>query len=451
MTAAEIRFIIKILRRFTVKKIFLLFLSGLILLFLTACKPETASPEQAYQESSETLESTAASADVLGRDIVKWQEAFPLQAASNDKNHIEQSSPTGYNGSKPIQRWEWTPEIKVNFRGIAFSKDYKEDRGHVYAWEDIFETARTSEKSPGACITCKTSDLELIFDEYGWDYASMKMYDFKESGHSGIDCFSCHDPETRHLRVIQPAFIEAMAMRGKPVEEASEQDMKTYVCAQCHSEYYFEPGTTKVIFPWARGLSPEQMYSYYQEEPSGFTGDYTNPVSNTRLVKAQHPDYETFQSGIHAAAGLSCAECHMPETAVTAADGSSETITQHWITSPLQTIDTSCLSCHKGKTEDWMLQRARYIQDSVFDSLRRAGLAIEEAHLTIEKAASDGLSNLAISDAQAILREAQWYWDFTASANSTGFHNSELAHSNLSMATDLAHKSTQKILRAYNI
>lgn len=433
------------------KKLIILFLSGLMTISLTACKPRTAGTADVSHETELSETGTAASADTLGRDIVKWQEAFPLQAASNDKNHTEQPSPTGYNGSEPIQRWEWTPEIKTNFSGIAFSKDYKEDRGHVYAWDDIFETIRTSEQSPGACITCKTSDIELIFDEYGWDYASMKMYDFKESGHSGIDCFTCHDPETKHLRPVQPAFIEAMAMMGTPVEEASEQQMKTNVCAQCHSEYYFEPETKKVIHPWAEGLTPENMYSYYQNEPSGFTGDFTNPVSNTRLVKAQHPDYETFQSGIHAEAGLSCAECHMPKTSVTTADGNSEIITQHWISSPLHTIDTSCLSCHKGKTENWMLERVQYIQDSVFESMRLAGLAIEEAHFTIQKANEDGVSDQAIVDAQSLLREAQWYWDFTASANSTGFHNSNLAHSNMSTAVDLAHKSIQEILKAYNI
>jgi nitrite reductase (cytochrome c-552) len=156
-----------------------------------------------------------------------------------------------------------------------------------------------------------------------------------------------------------------------------------------------------------------------------------------------------FQSGIHAAAGISCAQCHMPKTEVSGADGSKEVITQHWITSPLQTIRTSCLSCHTGKNEEWMLDRTRYIQDSVFASMRRAGLAIEEAHLTIEKAMDQGISESVLSEARGTLREAQWYWDFTASANSTGFHNSELAHSNLSLAADLAHKVIEGILKAY--
>lgn len=426
-----------------------IFFTGILLLSIIACTPRTAESVASAQAGAEDV-SGASEAD-LGRDIVKWTEAFPLQAASNEKNYIEQPSPTGYNGSVPFQRWDLTPEIKTNFKGIAFSVDYKEDRGHVYAWDDIFETERTSEKTPGACITCKTSDVEVIFEEYGWEYASMKMYDFVDSGHAGIDCLTCHDEDTHRLRVIQPAFIEAMEQRGTPVQEATERDLRNYVCAQCHSEYYFEPETKRVIFPWANGLAPDEMYAYYEEEPSGFTGDFTNPISDMRLLKVQHPDYEMFQSGIHAAAGLTCADCHMPRTQVEGNDGNTETITQHWVTSPLHTIDTSCLSCHKGKTEEWMLDRVRYIQDSVFESLRRAGLAIEEAHLALEQANKDGISEQSIIEAQKILREAQWYWDFTASANSAGFHNSELAHSNLSLATDLAHKSTASILRAYNI
>lgn len=421
----------------------------LLILLLCGCAPRTAENLAKKGGSPQTDETSGASAVVLGRDMTKWTEAYPLQAASNELNHIEKSSPTGYNGSVPFQRWDLTPEIVINFDGIAFSKDYKEDRGHVFAWDDIFETARTSEKSPGACITCKTSAIEPIFEELGWEFASMRMYDFEESGHAGIDCLSCHDEETHHLTVTQPAFIEALEMIGRPLDKATKQDMRSYVCAQCHSEYYFEPGTTKVIFPWANGLSPEEMYAYYQEEPSGFTGDYTNGFSKTRLVKAQHPDYEMFQSGIHSAAGASCADCHMPRIRVRNAEGKDETITQHWITSPLHTIGDSCLGCHQGKSEAWLLERVEYIQDSVFASLRRAGLAIEEAHKTMEKAYRDGIAESSIAEAQQILREAQWYWDFTASANSTGFHNSELAHGNLSLATDLAHKSIAAILKAY--
>jgi len=413
-----------------------IFCGILFSILLTACVPRTIETPEPADEVA------AASAEELGRDIVKWNEAFPLQAADNEKNYIEQASPTGYNGSLPFQRWELTPEIKTNFSGIAFSKDYKEDRGHVYAWDDIFETDRTSDKTPGACITCKTSDIEVIFEELGWDYASMKMVDFTESGHAGIDCLTCHDETDYHLRVVQPAFIEAMEGRGVSLDAASDKEMWTYVCAQCHSEYYFEPGTTRVVFPWQKGLSPENMYLYYQEQPSGFTGDYTNPVSDTRLLKAQHPDYEVFQSGIHAAANLSCADCHMPRT---------ENGVQHWITSPLHTIEDSCLSCHKGKTEDWMLERVEYIQDSVFNNLRRAGVAIEDTHYAINKAAADGVADKILDDSRAMLREAQWYWDFVASANSGGFHNSNLAHENLSRALDLAHKARLEILASYQL
>jgi len=397
---------------------------------------------------SGAADETAAATAELSRDIKVWNEAFPLQTASNEMNRREELSPTGYNGSVPFQRWDLTPEIRTNFQGIAFSKDYKEDRGHVYAWDDLFETERTSEKTPGACITCKTSDIDLVFEERGWDYASDKMVNFAETAHAGIDCFTCHDPDTGHLRVVQPAMIEALERYGLDPETLSERDLRTYVCAQCHSEYYFEPGTKRVIFPWQNGLAPDEMYSYYQEQPAGFTGDYTNPVSEITLLKVQHPDYEMFFAGTHAAAGASCADCHMPQIQVSSGSG-TETITQHWITSPLRTVESSCLPCHEGQEGAWLLSRVQYIQDSVFGSMRRAGLAIEEAHRTFEKAYSDNIPEGRLTAAKELLREAQWYWDFTASANSTGFHNSELAHSNLSTAIDLAYKSITEVLLAY--
>jgi len=386
----------------------------------------------------ETDSVAAASEEVLGRNIVAWHEVFPLQTESNDRNHEEELSPTGYNGSKPFQRWDLTPEIKTNFAGIAFSKDYKEDRGHVYAWEDLFETVRTGPESPAACLTCKTSDVELVFAEEGWGYAANKLDGYYESAHAGMDCFTCHDPDSKHLRVIQPAYIEAVEANWKPLSELTEKEMRTAVCAQCHSEYYFVPDSKQVVFPWAEGLTPENMYTYYEAQPSGFTGDYTNPLSDTRLLKAQHPDFEMFQSGVHASAGVSCADCHMPRVTAVDETGESSTITQHWITSPLRTIEASCLTCHAGKSDSWILERVAYIQDNVFESLRRSGLAIEEAHKAI---ADSSMMTKELEEPRALLREAQWYWDFVASANSTGFHNTDLAMNSLNKAMDLAYKS----------
>ena len=85
--------------------------------------------------------------------------------------------------------------------------------------------------------------------------------------------------------------------------------MRTLACAQCHVEYYFTPEGKYLTFPWHNGTTMEGAEQYYDE--IGFA-DYTHALSKAPIIKAQHPDYEIFSTGIHAQRGVSCADCHMP-------------------------------------------------------------------------------------------------------------------------------------------
>ena len=375
-----------------------------------------------------------------------FRNSYAAAAASWDASAEESPSPTGYGGSVDFQRWDLVPEIRTNFAGIAFSKDYREDRGHVYAWDDLFETERTGAASPGACLTCKTTAVVDVFDTYGWDFAAMNLNELAESIHDGIDCFACHNPEGGSLRVVQPAFIDAMNGIGMVWEDLSHDDQSVYTCAQCHSEYYFskdaDGAIAAVVHPWEQGLDPEDQFAYYQSIREEFSGDFTQPDSGVRLIKAQHPDYEEYRTGIHASAGVTCADCHLP----IARDENGNTYRSHKISSPLKTVEGSCLTCHQGKTEAWMIARVQVIQDSVFDHMRRSGTAIERAHNRIAAASAAGAGDNDLEEARELLREAQWYWDFTASANSHGFHNSAQAHDNFSRAADLAAKAIEAVL-----
>ncbi len=71
------------------------------------------------------------------------------------------------------------------------------------------------------------------------------------------------------------------------MKKATREEMRSYVCGQCHVEYYFEPETTRVVFPWDKGLHPEQIYAYYTDKPKGFAGDWLHPDSHTQMLKAQ--------------------------------------------------------------------------------------------------------------------------------------------------------------------
>lgn len=360
-----------------------------------------------------------------------------LQAASMEKNVEMAPSPTGYGGSVPFQRSQLIPELAIVYKGSPFASDYKEDRGHSWAWVDLRETGRRTAKTPGSCITCKTSDIEGIFKDQGWGYASRPLADFLAEEHPPIDCASCHDPATHALRVVQPAFLESAARGGVDLAGASRAKMMVNVCAQCHAEYYFEPGTNRVVHPWDSGITPQAIYGYYEARPAGFEADYTHPDSGVKLLKAQHPDYEEYASGVHASAGVTCAACHMPVVT----EGGKRA-TSHWITSPLKRIRETCLQCHTGKTEQWVLARVKYIQDSVFGLERTAAQVIARGHGAIAgAAASRGADGDRIAQARQTLRKAQWLWDFVSSANSTGFHDPVLAQSSLAQSIALANEA----------
>ena len=70
-------------------------------------------------------------------DPAVWGKYYPLQYESYQKNREMAPSPTGYGGSVKVQKSVKEPEILMNFKGMPFSSDYAEDRGHPYAIEDL--------------------------------------------------------------------------------------------------------------------------------------------------------------------------------------------------------------------------------------------------------------------------------------------------------------------------
>ena len=81
------------------------------------------------------------------------------------------------------------------------------------------------------------------------------------------------------------------------------------------------------------------MEAYYDE--AGFY-DYIHKLSRTPILKAQHPDFEIAQMGIHGQRGVSCADCHMPYKS----EGGVK-FSDHHIQSPLAMIDRTCQTCHR--------------------------------------------------------------------------------------------------------
>jgi len=261
----------------------------------------------------------------------------------------------------------------MNCKGMAFSLDYTEDRGHPWAIDDLKETKWVTAASVGACMTCKTANLIDIYKDMGWKYAKVPLTELYPKMKHPIVCANCHDGATMNLRVVNPAFIEALERKGVDLWKASREEMRSYVCGQCHAEYYFEPETKKVVFPWDEGYLPEQTYAYYAGNPAGFTEDWLHPDSQAKMLKAQHPDFETWSGGVHGKSGVSCADCHMPYLRENGVK-----YTSHWVTSPLKHAQASCRTCH-DQSEAWLLERVKTIQGNVWQLQRTAGQTIVAA------------------------------------------------------------------------
>ena len=86
-------------------------------------------------------------------------------------------------------------------------------------------------------------------------------------------------------------------------------------------------GVQYLTFPWDNGMTVEDMEKYY--DMIEFK-DWEHALSKAPMLKAQHPDYEVFLTGVHAKRGLACADCHMPYRS----EGGQK-FTDHHIQSPL--------------------------------------------------------------------------------------------------------------------
>ncbi len=67
-----------------------------------------------------------------------------------------------------------------------------------------------------------------------------------------------------HLPSIERWRQGNRAQPYDPNVDATRQEMRSFVCGQCHVEYYCGPKTT-LFFPWDNGLKVEQIETHYDE------------------------------------------------------------------------------------------------------------------------------------------------------------------------------------------
>ncbi|MBI4926389.1 MAG: ammonia-forming cytochrome c nitrite reductase subunit c552 [Anaerolineae bacterium] len=373
-------------------------------------------------------------------DSAVWGQNFPNQYTTLMQTETN-ATRTTYGGSVPFEKTEEDPMLLTIFAGNAFSTGYGEDRGHMNALEDVRNTPRLSDKTPGTCYSCKSSDNPKLWAEMG-----MAAYDatpFKELSSKiehPIGCANCHEAGTMRLIVTNPALDEALKKQGKDWQTFTRQEMRTVVCANCHVEYYFTKEGAYLTFPWEKGTTVESIESYYTE--IGFS-DFEHKLSGASMIKMQHPDYELYTANsTHYNAGVACADCHMPYTR----DGAVK-FSNHNVQSPLVNPAAACGACHTDV--DYVVGRVNIIQKSVYDTMMNTEKALVAAIGAIEQAAATaGVDEAKLAEARSLHRAAQLRWDFIAAENSMGFHNSQEALRILAAATDMARQAELAALQA---
>lgn len=388
-----------------------------------------------YVEIAKLTEDTVDPA-VWGRNFPREYDTFKRTA---------EMAPTKYGGSVPFSKLERDPRLKRIFAGYAFALEYKEERGHAWSLKDQDETARTRERpQPGSCLQCHASIIPAYRRAGGGDVlkgfeiiSAMPFQEARKLVDHPIACLDCHDPKTMQLRVTRPAFLAGIKALKKsqgienydPNTMATRQEMRTYVCGQCHVEYYFAGERKIVTYPWADGVKVEQIEGYYDR--IAFS-DWKHGETGAPALKAQHPDFETYSQGIHARAGVACADCHMPYMR----QGAMK-VSDHQVRSPLLNIERACLTCHPF-TADEMKARVETIQDRHAALLSRAEDALIALVDDIRAARRAGADDQKLAPALNLQRKAQWRVDFVSAENSTGFHAPQESARILGEAIDYA-------------
>ncbi len=356
------------------------------------------------------------------------------------------------------------PQLAILWAGYGFSKDYNAPRGHVYALQSNRNTLRTGAPNgpndgpmPMACWSCKSSDVPRLMKKEGenefftgkWARAGSEIV-------NPIGCADCHNSQTGELELSRPYLERALVASGRKLEELTYQDKRSLACAQCHSEYYFlkTPYTDKdgnekvaavVTFPWEKGLAAEDMENYYNSY--GFK-DWTHKLSKSPMLKAQHPGYEIFTTGIHYKRGLSCADCHMPYTQ----EGGVKFSTHH-IQSPLENIANSCLTCHRQSEGEFKgIVKEKLARKDQLNTIAMTNLA--SAHLMAQKAWEKGATESEMKGVTETIRSAQWLWDYSIASHGSFFHAPDETLRLLAVANDKAQQaklSLAGILAKYGI
>jgi nitrite reductase (cytochrome c-552) len=210
---------------------------------------------QSYLELARLTEDTV--------DPAEWGKNFPREFDGYKRTVDIQR--TKYGGSEAFSKLDRDPRLRRIFAGYAFELDYREERGHAYSLKDQDETERVKQRlQTGACLQCHASIIPAYRKLGGGDVMKgfalvcpMPFAEARKLVSHPVACIDCHDPKTMAIRVTRPGFLNGIKAYKKsqgidnydPNTMATRQEMRSFVCGQCHVEYYFAKDTKAVTYP----------------------------------------------------------------------------------------------------------------------------------------------------------------------------------------------------------
>ncbi|HBJ38906.1 MAG TPA: ammonia-forming cytochrome c nitrite reductase subunit c552 [Planctomycetaceae bacterium] len=285
-----------------------------------------------------------------------------------------------------------------------------------------------------------------------------------------VSCIDCHDPNTMAIRITRPGFMQGIAKLASsddplphlpsiqkwrqsnsgetynPNKHATRQEMRSFVCAQCHVEYYCGK-QMELTIPWANGLKAENIEQEWESTRFPDDGmpfyDYVHEQTGTKVFKAQHPEFELWSQGIHARAGVSCSDCHMPYER----QGAMK-ISSHWVRSPMLNVNKACQTCHNVPEQE-LKDRVETIQERTRVLIDRAAVAMTEMLDAIVAAQQAGATQEQLQPIRDLQRKAMWRLDYISSENSKGFHADQESASILAESIDYSRQAEAASYRLF--
>jgi nitrite reductase (cytochrome c-552) len=327
------------------------------------------------------------------------------------------------------------PYMALLFNGWGFGVEYNEPRGHANMVRDQLTIDPSRVKAGGSCLTCKTPYAPQLVKKLGVDYFSKPYKEIlaqipDKDRTLGVACIDCHDNKDMSLKISRD-FTLKLALRdmGTDPEKLTRQEMRSAVCAQCHVTYVVqkdkEMHSVNVFFPWQGSkwgdIKVENIIKKIRSDES--YKEWKQNVTGFKMGFIRHPEFELFSNNsVHWKAGVSCADCHMPNTRV----GVNE-ISDHRVMSPLKNDMKACAQCHTESPE-WLKSQVIAIQDRTVSLMIRSGYAtatvaklFEIAHKAQE--AGKQIDKTLYDKAKDDYEEAFYRCVFVGAENSVGFHN----------------------------